>query len=76
LRQAQSGFIETDKLIDGGTIQRWLPAAQRAGLSQVSEICRQTIPEEERMAEALLPALPAEVSDNLFEEQSEASWTD
>ena len=48
-------------------------AAERAGLTRVSEICRQIIPDEDRMAEALLQALPVEVSDYLFEEQSDSA---
>ena len=45
--------------------------AERAGLTQVAEVCRQIIPDEQRMAEALLQALPMEVSDYLFEEQTD-----
>lgn len=43
-------------------------AAERAGLTQVVETCRSIIPDEERMAETILKALPDEVSDYLFEE--------
>ncbi len=49
-------------------------AAQRAGLAQVAEMCRQIIPDEQRMAEALIQSLGSEVSDYLFEaETSEAA---
>jgi len=44
----------------------------RSGLRR-GEICRQIIPDEDRMAEALLQALPVEVSDYLFEEQSDSA---
>jgi ferritin-like metal-binding protein YciE len=43
-------------------------AAERAGLMQVVETCRSIIPDEERMAETIITALPDEVSDYLFEE--------
>ena len=42
-------------------------AAEQAGFSQVSETCRRIIPDEERMAQSLIQALPGEVVDYLFE---------
>lgn len=45
-------------------------AAERAGLTQVVAACNRIIPDEERMAEDLLEALPLEISDYLFEQES------
>ena len=45
-------------------------AARRAGLTQVVEVCQSIIPDEQRMAEALIRALPAEVTDYLFETET------
>ena len=42
-------------------------AAERAGLVEVVQVCNQIIPDEERMAEALIEALPTEVTEYLFE---------
>jgi ferritin-like metal-binding protein YciE len=47
-------------------------AANRAGLSQVSEVCRRIITDEERMAQMLMQALPEEVTSYLFEAETEA----
>lgn len=46
-------------------------AAERAGLSRVTEICHSIIPDEQRMAQALLDSLPREVTDYLIETASE-----
>ena len=46
-------------------------AAQREGLVDVAETCRRIIPDEKRMAEALLQALPDEVTSYLFETEIE-----
>jgi ferritin-like metal-binding protein YciE len=48
-------------------------AAEHADLTRVAEMCRKFIPDEQRMAEALLGPLPTEVSAYLFEELSTAS---
>jgi ferritin-like metal-binding protein YciE len=42
-------------------------AAERAGLPEVAQTCRQIIPDEERMAKSIKESLPAEVSAYLFE---------
>jgi len=42
-------------------------AAERAGLSQIAEMCRRIIPDEEKMAQALRESLPREVLGYLFE---------
>ena len=42
-------------------------AAERAGLPEVVQVCNQIIPDEERMAEALIESLPGEVTGYLFE---------
>jgi ferritin-like metal-binding protein YciE len=47
-------------------------AAERAGLTEVIQICNRIIPDEERMAEALRDALPDEVSRYLSEAASES----
>lgn len=41
-------------------------AAERAGFSDVVEMCRRIIPDEERMAQAIIDALPEEVESHLF----------
>lgn len=42
-------------------------AAERAGLTAVVETCQSILPDEERMADALLKAIPSEISSYLFE---------
>jgi ferritin-like metal-binding protein YciE len=44
--------------------------ALRAGLTTVAEVCQAIIPDEQRMAQTLLEALPREVTDYLFEKES------
>lgn len=48
-------------------------AAERAGFSDVAEMCRRIIPDEERMAQAIIDALPEEVESHLFEQTHEAA---
>jgi ferritin-like metal-binding protein YciE len=48
-------------------------AATRAGYSDVAEMCRRIIPDEERMANAIIDALPEEVESHLFGHAHEAS---
>lgn len=43
-------------------------AAKRAGFSQVAELCRKIIPDEERMGRTLLEFLPHEIGFYLFHE--------
>lgn len=45
-------------------------AAERAGLAQVVAACNRIIPDEERMADDLLEAIPSEITDYLFEQES------
>jgi ferritin-like metal-binding protein YciE len=42
-------------------------AAERAGLVELADTCRRIIPDEQRMAEALIQALPNEVIGYVFE---------
>jgi len=42
-------------------------AAERAGMPQVIELCERIIPDEERMAQAILSTLPSEVTSYLYE---------
>jgi len=46
-------------------------AAERAGLPQIAQTCWRIIPDEERMAESLLDALPDQVADYIFETETE-----
>jgi ferritin-like metal-binding protein YciE len=43
-------------------------AAEHAGFTQVGEMCRQIIPDEERMAATLIDAIPQETVSYLFKE--------
>lgn len=43
-------------------------AAERAGLTQVLEVCRSIIEDEERMAESILDSIPVEIGNYLFEQ--------
>jgi ferritin-like metal-binding protein YciE len=43
-------------------------AAEHAGFTQVAEVCRQIIPDEERMAANLIEAIPQETVGYLFKE--------
>jgi ferritin-like metal-binding protein YciE len=45
-------------------------AAERAGLAEVARTCRQIIPDEERMARAIMTSLPNEVATYLFEAET------
>jgi ferritin-like metal-binding protein YciE len=45
-------------------------AAQRIGLTEVVEVCERILPDEQRMAEALIQSLPDEVQAYLFEAES------
>ncbi len=44
-------------------------AAEKAGLSQVAQLCRRIIPEEENMAQRIRENLPMEVEAYLFGEE-------
>ena len=48
-------------------------AAEHAGFTQVAEMCRQIIPDEERMAATLIDAIPQETVSYLFKEAHEAA---
>jgi ferritin-like metal-binding protein YciE len=48
-------------------------AADHAGFTQVAEVCRRIIPDEKRMAAALINAIPQETVSYLFKEATEAS---
>ncbi|MDB6059210.1 MAG: hypothetical protein JWO95_3054 [Verrucomicrobiales bacterium] len=48
-------------------------AADRAGFAQVAELCRRIIPDEERMAQAIIEAIPQEVESHLFEKARESA---
>jgi ferritin-like metal-binding protein YciE len=43
-------------------------AADHAGFTQVADVCRQIIPDEERMATALIDAIPQETVSYMFKE--------
>lgn len=48
-------------------------AAERAGFSDVAEMCRRIIPDEERMAQAIIDAIPQEVESHLLEKARESA---
>lgn len=45
-------------------------AAERAALPQITEVCRNIIPDEERMAQVLKHSLPDEITSYLFESET------
>jgi ferritin-like metal-binding protein YciE len=48
-------------------------AADRAGFTDVAEMCSRIIPDEKRMAQAIIDAIPQEVESHLFKEASESA---
>ena len=48
-------------------------AAERAGLPEVAEVCARIITDEERMAESIRHSLPSEVTEYMFETESETA---